>query len=111
MGVKSIPSKIGGNRKINWVSPLSSLSEPLTSLTRPVNEPNEHERGMFMFVCLSLNEHEHEHEHLIERKIMFVFVHLTHEDVRVRLCSFIKMLNERKRTQTNANEHKRTQNP
>ena len=56
-----------------------------------------------MFVCLSLNEHEH--EHLNERKIMFVFVHLAHEDVRVRLCSFIKILNEHKRT---ANEHKRT---
>ena len=54
---------------------------------------------MFMFVCLSLNEHEH--EHLNERKIMFVFVHLANEDVRVRLCSFIKMLNEHKRTQTN----------
>ena len=26
---------------------------------------------------------------------MFVFVHLAHEDVRVRLCSFIKILNER----------------
>ena len=40
-----------------------------------------------MFVCLSLNEHEHEHERLIEQKILFVFVHLTQEDVRVRLCS------------------------
>ena len=47
---------------------------------RPVNEPDEHERGLFMIVCLSLNEHEH----LTERKIMFVFVHLAHEDVRVR---------------------------
>ena len=76
---------------------------------RPVNEPNEHERDMFMFVCLSLNEHEHEHEHLTERKILFVFVHLIQEDVRVRLCSFIKNLNERKRTQTNISKHKRTQ--
>ena len=68
---------------------------------RPVNEPNEHERGMFMFVCLSLNEHEH--ERLTERKILFVFVHLAHEDVHVHLCSFIKLLNERF---TNVNEHK-----
>ena len=78
-------------------------------LPRPVNEPNEHERDMFMFVCLSLNEHEHEHEHLNERKIMFLFVHLANEDVRVRSCSLIKMLNEHKQTQANGNEHKRTQ--
>ena len=82
---------------------------------RHVNEPNEHERGMFIFVCLIL----HEHEHLTERKILFVFVHLAHEHVRVRLCSFIKILNEHKRTNkrtqtnehkhTNTDEHKRTQ--
>ena len=61
-----------------WFSCEMKIKHP-SSLTRPVNEPNEHERGVFMFVCLSLDEyeheHEHEHEHLNERKIMFVFVH------------------------------------
>ena len=37
-----------------------------------------------------------------------MFVHLAHEDVHVRLCSFIKILNKRKRTQTNINEYNRT---
>ena len=88
------------------------LTMPATcpsSENRPVNEPNEHERGLFMFVRLSLNEHGHGDEHIIERKILFVFVHLAHEDVRVRLCSFVKILNEHRRTQTNVNKHKRTQ--